>query len=132
MHRGAVDWRQSVARSSQWRGASLLVDTDDVDATITTMIELAARLRRERIALGGVRLDSGDLGAQVQRVRPPLDAAGLLRHAGQMEELPTRLRALQPPTAPFQVELAASVRTFADDIDRASRTWPGGDELPCC
>ncbi|WP_184888158.1 nicotinate phosphoribosyltransferase [Actinomadura livida] len=49
---------------------TLLVDTYDVERAVGTGVELAGP------ALGGVRLDSGDLGALARRVREQLDALG--------------------------------------------------------
>ena len=48
---------------------TLLVDTFDVDAAVRKAIALAPNL-------GGVRLDSGDLGVEVNRVRALLDSLG--------------------------------------------------------
>ncbi|TDC68319.1 nicotinate phosphoribosyltransferase [Actinomadura sp. GC306] len=49
---------------------TLLVDTYDVERAVRTGVELAGP------DLGGVRLDSGDLGALAARVREQLDALG--------------------------------------------------------
>ncbi|MGV1008097.1 MAG: nicotinate phosphoribosyltransferase [Dermatophilaceae bacterium] len=51
-------------------GTTLLVDTHDVPTAVATAVELAGT------ALGGVRLDSGDLLAQAREVRAQLDALG--------------------------------------------------------
>ncbi len=51
-------------------GTTLLVDTYDVPTAVATAVELAGP------ALGGVRLDSGDLLAQAREVRAQLDALG--------------------------------------------------------
>ncbi|MFD1213376.1 nicotinate phosphoribosyltransferase [Arthrobacter sp. GCM10027362] len=51
-------------------GTTLLVDTYDVETAVRTAVELAGP------ALGGVRLDSGDLIAQAQWVRKLLDDMG--------------------------------------------------------
>jgi nicotinate phosphoribosyltransferase len=51
-------------------GTALLVDTYDVETAVRTAVELAGP------ALGGVRLDSGDLVAQAQWVRKLLDDLG--------------------------------------------------------
>lgn len=48
----------------------LLLDTYDVDTALDTAIEIAGP------ELGGVRLDSGDLGIQAHEVREKLDARG--------------------------------------------------------
>ncbi|MGB8381605.1 MAG: nicotinate phosphoribosyltransferase [Dermatophilaceae bacterium] len=51
-------------------GTTLLVDTFDVPTAVATAVELAGP------ALGGVRLDSGDLLVQAREVRAQLDALG--------------------------------------------------------
>lgn len=62
------------------RGAStFLVDTYDTEAAIPKVVAVAKRLAAEGIAVGGVRLDSGDLCAHAKAVRTLLDDAG---HSG--------------------------------------------------
>ncbi len=56
--------------------AVLLIDTYDTERGAQKVVELAARLAREGIAVKGVRIDSGDLGAHARRVRAILDAGG--------------------------------------------------------
>ena len=56
---------------------TLLVDTYDTEAAVVRLIELAPVLARDGIAIGGVRIDSGDLAAHAKAVRGLLDAAGL-------------------------------------------------------
>ncbi len=51
-------------------GTTLLVDTYEVDAAVVLAVQVAGA------ALGGVRLDSGDLVALAHRVRDRLDALG--------------------------------------------------------
>ncbi|MYM20623.1 nicotinate phosphoribosyltransferase [Brevibacterium sp. 5221] len=51
-------------------GTTLLLDTYDVDRALTTAIEVAGP------ELGGVRIDSGDLGIQAAEVRARLDELG--------------------------------------------------------
>ncbi|MBV2367136.1 nicotinate phosphoribosyltransferase [Streptomonospora nanhaiensis] len=51
-------------------GTTLLVDTYDVDEAVRTAVELAGP------ELGGVRIDSGDLGDIAARVRRQLDGLG--------------------------------------------------------
>jgi nicotinate phosphoribosyltransferase len=55
----------------------LLLDTYDTEAAARKVVALAPRLRREGIALRGVRLDSGDLAAHAREVRRILDGGGL-------------------------------------------------------
>ncbi|MGA0610811.1 nicotinate phosphoribosyltransferase [Caldimonas sp. KR1-144] len=56
---------------------TLLVDTYDTEAAVRRLVELAPELQRSGIRIGGVRLDSGDLGAQARTARALLDQAGL-------------------------------------------------------
>ncbi len=56
--------------------AVLLIDTYDTERAAQKVVVLAARLAREGIAIKGVRIDSGDLGAHARRVRAILDAGG--------------------------------------------------------
>jgi nicotinate phosphoribosyltransferase len=55
----------------------LLIDTYDTEAAAQTVVELAPVLAREGIAVGGVRLDSGDLADLAAKVRRILDRGGL-------------------------------------------------------
>ena len=54
----------------------LLVDTYDTAQGIERAIEVARKMRREGVELRGVRLDSGDLGAEAFRARRRLDQEG--------------------------------------------------------
>ncbi|WP_029089568.1 nicotinate phosphoribosyltransferase [Brevibacterium album] len=56
--------------ASLGRDTTLLLDTYDVDAALRTAIEVAGT------GLGGVRIDSGDLGIQAAEVRAKLDELG--------------------------------------------------------
>lgn len=56
--------------ASMGEKTTLLVDTYDVDEAIRTAVELTGG------KLGGIRLDSGDLSTEVQRVRNLLDSLG--------------------------------------------------------
>jgi nicotinate phosphoribosyltransferase len=59
------------------RAATLLIDTYDTEEGAQKVAALAPRLRAEGIEIGGVRLDSGDLGTLAKSVRRILDDAGL-------------------------------------------------------
>jgi nicotinate phosphoribosyltransferase len=59
------------------RAATLLIDTYDTEEGARKVAALAPRLRAEGIEIGGVRLDSGDLGTLAKSVRRILDEAGL-------------------------------------------------------
>lgn len=75
-HRSEVDAFAAFARARPQR-PTLLVDTYDTEAAVARLAELAPILAREGIALGGVRLDSGDLAAHAKAVRTLLDQAQL-------------------------------------------------------
>jgi nicotinate phosphoribosyltransferase len=55
----------------------LLIDTYDTEAAARKVVALAPKLKEAGIAIGGVRLDSGDLVALSRSVRAILDAGGL-------------------------------------------------------
>lgn len=59
------------------RNLVLLLDTYDTEAAAQKVVGLAPILRQEGIAIIGVRLDSGNLGAHAHHVRAILDAGGL-------------------------------------------------------
>jgi nicotinate phosphoribosyltransferase len=59
------------------KGATLLIDTYDTEEAARRVADLAPRLARRGIAIGGVRLDSGDLAALAKSVRSIFDRAGL-------------------------------------------------------
>ncbi|HEX5685031.1 MAG TPA: nicotinate phosphoribosyltransferase [Ideonella sp.] len=67
---------EAFARSRPLR-PTMLVDTYDSEAAVAKLIAIAPRLKLDGIAIGGVRLDSGDLGAHARAVRSMLDAADL-------------------------------------------------------
>jgi len=54
----------------------LLIDTYDTERAAEKVVALAPGLKREGIAVRGVRLDSGDLADHARRVRAILDRAG--------------------------------------------------------
>jgi nicotinate phosphoribosyltransferase len=55
----------------------LLIDTYDTEAAAEKVVALASKLGARGIAVKGVRIDSGDLGAHARKVRAILDAGGL-------------------------------------------------------
>lgn len=62
---------------SRPQGVVLLIDTYDTEAAAKKIVALAPRLKARGIAIGSVRLDSGDLVKLSRRVRTILDAGGL-------------------------------------------------------
>ena len=74
-HADEADAFESFSRA-QPANAMLLIDTYDTERAAHKVVELARKLAPEGIAIKGVRIDSGDLGAHARRVRAILDAAG--------------------------------------------------------
>ncbi|WP_454198018.1 nicotinate phosphoribosyltransferase [Nocardia sp. Marseille-Q1738] len=74
LHSGPDGAHEAEAFRSQVRtlgiGTTLLVDTFDITKGVATAIEVAGT------ELGGVRIDSGDLGVLARQVRDQLDALG--------------------------------------------------------
>ena len=66
---------ESFARAHP-ENAVLLIDTYDTERAAHKVVHLAARLAADGIAVKGVRIDSGDLGAHARAVRAILDAGG--------------------------------------------------------
>jgi nicotinate phosphoribosyltransferase len=145
-HEREVDAFVAFARSRPQR-PTLLVDTYDPLAGVERLIGVAPQLAAEGVEIGGIRLDSGDLGAQAVAARRALDAAGLaavrIYASGNLDE--ARIAALLAAGAPidgFGVGTALDTSADAPAIDavyklqhyagRARRkrsadkaTWPG-------
>jgi nicotinate phosphoribosyltransferase len=126
---------------------TLLVDTYDTEAAVAKLIDVAPALARDGIAIGGVRLDSGDLAAHAKAVRGLLDAAGLksvtIFGSGNLDE--HRIAALLAAGAPidgFGVGTALDTSSDVPAIDAVYKlqsyagvarrkrsegkaTWPG-------
>jgi nicotinate phosphoribosyltransferase len=58
------------------QGVILLIDTYDTEAGARKVVELAPKLKKDGIAIRGVRIDSGDLIAMSRKVRRILDDGG--------------------------------------------------------
>ena len=128
-----------------------LVDTYDTEAAVRKVARLAPQLRREGIAVKGIRLDSGDLAALSKTARLILDDAGLreatIFASGNLDE--HRLRELLAAGAPIDgFGLGTSLVTssdapFLDAIYKlqeyagkprrkrstAKETWPGRKQV---
>lgn len=126
---------------------TLLVDTYDTEAAVARIVELAPQLAREGIAIGSVRLDSGDLAAHAKAVRTLLDRGGLasttIFASGNLDE--SRIAALLAAGAPidgFGVGTALTTSSDAPALDAVYKlqsyagqprrkrsegkaTWPG-------
>jgi len=62
---------------SQPGNATLLIDTYDTAAAAEKVVAVAKDLKRDGIAIRGVRIDSGDLAEHARKVRAILDRGGL-------------------------------------------------------
>ncbi|HLV66491.1 MAG TPA: nicotinate phosphoribosyltransferase, partial [Polyangiaceae bacterium] len=125
----------------------LLIDTYDTERAAQDVVRLA----REGIAIRGVRIDSGDLGAHAHAVRRILDAGGLERctifaSGGIDEDALARLAASGAPIDGFGVGTRLDTSADAPYLDcayklqeyagRARRkrsegkaTWPGRKQV---
>jgi nicotinate phosphoribosyltransferase len=123
------------------------VDTYDTEAAVAKLIAIAPRLALDGVAIGGIRLDSGDLGAHARAVRTLLDSAGLrdvtVFASGNLDE--QRMAALLQDGAPidgFGVGTALGTSSDAPALDMVYKlqsyagvarrkrsegkaTWPG-------
>ena len=129
----------------------LLIDTYDTEAGAAKVVEVATRLRRDNIAVKGVRLDSGDLAEHARRVRRILDAGGLnqaiIFASGNLDEDElTRLVAAGAPIDGFGVGTRLDTSADAPYLDMAYKlqeyagrarrkrsegkaTWPGRKQV---
>jgi nicotinate phosphoribosyltransferase len=131
--------------------ALLLIDTYDTVAAARKIVRLAPELAREGIALRGVRLDSGDLGALARDVRRVLDDAGLTQAmifaSGNLDEHQVRdLVATGAPIDAFGIGTSLVTSTDAPSLDAVYKlqeyagrprrkrstgkaTWPGRKQV---
>jgi nicotinate phosphoribosyltransferase len=132
-------------------GVILLIDTYDTEAGARKVVELAPRLKKDGIAIRGVRIDSGDLTASARKVRAILDAGGLkdtiiLVSGGITEDVLQKMMQEKAPIDGFGigVNLAASVDVPALDcayklqeyagkpkrkLSEGKATWPGRKQV---
>ena len=132
-------------------GVVLLIDTYDTEQGARKVVELAPRLKKDGIAIRGVRIDSGDLIAMSKKVRAILDAGGLkdtiiLVSGGINEDV---LLGMMKDGAPIDgfgigVNLAASIDAPSLDcayklqeyrgvpkrkLSEGKQTWPGRKQV---
>ncbi len=132
-------------------GLILLIDTFDTEAGAEKVVALAPKLRQRGIAVRGVRLDSGDLGAHAVAVRRILDAGGLedttiFASGGVDEDVLQDIAAAAAPIDGFGIGTALSVAPDAAALDCAYKlqeyagiarrkrsegkaTWPGRKQV---
>lgn len=145
-HRSEREAFEDFARARPHRPV-MLVDTYDTEAAVAGLIDLYPKLAAEGIDVGGVRLDSGDLGAHAKAVRAMLDAAGLRQvtvfASGNLDEQRiARLLADGAPIDGFGVGTALDTSSDAPTLDAVYKlqsyagvarrkrsegkaTWPG-------
>lgn len=109
----------SFARSFPDR-TTLLIDTYDTLEGARTAVDVAERLADEGVEIGGVRLDSGDLGDLAREVRQILDEAGLdevaiVASGGLDEHALARLR--DAPIDAYGVGTALATSRDAPSLD---------------
>jgi len=139
---------------SQPSNTTLLIDTYDTELAAQKVVALASKWHNQGIAIGGVRLDSGDLGEHARRVRGIFDAGGLgdvrIFASGNLDEY--KLRDLVASGAPIDgFGVGARMNTSADasyldsaykleeyaGLPRRKRsegkaTWPGRKQVYRC
>ena len=136
---------------SRPRNLTLLIDTYDTEAGARKVVALAPRLRAEGIALGAVRLDSGDLDSLSRKVRAILDQGGLgevriFASGGLDETAMARLLAAGAPIDGFGVGTSLTTSFDLPALDCAYKlqeyagiarrklspgkaTWPGRKQV---
>ncbi len=134
---------------SRPRDLVLLIDTYDTARAARRVAKLAPRLAREGITVAGVRIDSGDLGAEARKVRQILDDAGLgsiaIIASGGLDE--DQVRALRDaPIDSFGIGTSLTTSSDAPALDCAYKlqeyagiprrkrsagkaTWPGRKQV---
>jgi len=102
----------------------LLIDTYDTEAAARQVVDLAARLRADGLAIHSVRIDSGDLEALSRSVRRILDAApggriGIFVSGGLTELDVAGFVARQAPIDGYGIGTALDASTDAPALDCA-------------
>lgn len=141
---------ESFARARPQR-PTLLIDTYDTEAAVAKLIAIVPQLAAQGIAIGGVRIDSGDLGLHAKAVRKLLDNAGLREinvfASGNLDEHGiAALLAAQAPIDGFGVGTSLTTSVDAPSVDAVYKlqsyagvprrkrsegkaTWPGAKQL---
>ena len=131
--------------------AVLLIDTYDTERGAQKVVELAAHLAPDGIAIRGVRIDSGDLAAHARQVRAILDAGGLrdvtILASGNLDEYRVaELLAARAPIDGFGIGTRMNTSADAPYLDCAYKleeydgqprrkrsegkaTWPGRKQV---
>ena len=149
-HRSEAESFAAFARARPQR-PTILIDTYDTEVAAARLIELAPKLAREGITIGGVRIDSGDLAAHAKAVRALLDAGGLhavrIFASGNLDEWRVaELLAAGAPIDGFGVGTALDTSADAPSLDAVYKlqayagaprrkrsegkaTWPGPKQV---
>jgi nicotinate phosphoribosyltransferase len=150
MHDDEAEAFENFARARP-KNLTLLIDTYDTEAAARKVVALAPRLKAAGIAVGGVRLDSGDLVALSKNVRRILDEGGLgdvtIFASGGIDEnsIATMLRAAAPIDG-FGIGSSLTTSSDAPGLDCAYKleeyagvarrkrsagkaTWPGRKQV---
>jgi nicotinate phosphoribosyltransferase len=136
---------------SRPEGVVLLIDTYDTEAGARKVVQLAPKLKADGIAIRGVRIDSGDLGAMAKKVRGILDAGGLkdviiLVSGGINEDVLQVMTAAKAPIDGFGIGVNLDASIDAPSLDCAYKlqqyagkprrklsegkvTWPGSKQV---
>jgi len=145
-----IDAFRNFVRSSA-SATTLLLDTYDTERATRRLLRLLEELRGTPQRVQGVRIDSGDLGAEASRVRSLLDAAGhgeiqIIASGGLDEHAIEQLVAAGAPIDAFGVGTALDAATDAPALDMAYKlewyagkarrkrssgkaTWPGAKQV---
>jgi nicotinate phosphoribosyltransferase len=132
-------------------GVVLLIDTFDTEAGARKVVELAPKLKKDGIAIRGVRIDSGDLIAVSRKVRDILDTGGLkdviiLVSGGVDEDFIAKVVAAGAPIDGFGVGASLDASSDVPVLDCAYKlqeyrgkprrklsegkvTWPGRKQV---
>ena len=133
------------------RDLALVIDTYDCARAATRILGLMPRLSSRGIALGAVRIDSGDLAAEARRVRQILDGGGLahvriLASGGIDEDILEAHAREKPPIDGYGIGTSLSTSSDAPALDCAYKlqdyagiarrklspgkaTWPGRKQV---
>jgi nicotinate phosphoribosyltransferase len=150
VHEDEMTAFENFARSRP-EGVILLIDTYDTEAGARKVVELAPKLKADGIAIRGVRIDSGDLGAMAKKVRGILDAGGLddviiLVSGGINEDVLQTMIAANAPIDGYGVGVNLDASIDAPSLDCAYKlqeyagrpkrklsegkvTWPGRKQV---
>jgi nicotinate phosphoribosyltransferase len=132
-------------------GVVLLIDTYDTEAAARKVVALYPKLKKDGIAIRGVRIDSGDLIAMSRNVRRLFDENGMndvtiLVSGGVNEKVLQTMMKEKAPIDGFGIGVALDVSTDAPALDCAYKlqeyagkprrklsegkaTWPGRKQV---